>query len=58
MEKGPSPLNLGKGTREPLAKGSRLAKGPNPDKRKGPAGLAMGSLLLQKKAEGSNSRTR
>ena len=61
LEKGPNPDNTCTSTaRQSLAKGSRLAKGPNPDKRKGPQGLAMGSamgsIFLQKKAEGSRTR--
>ena len=57
LEKGPNPDNTCiSTTRQSLAKGSRLAKGPNPDKRKGPQGLAMGSIFLQKKAEGSRTR--
>merc|ERR1712083_708727 len=55
LNKGPRPSNLDKTPRHTL--GSRLAKGPNPDKRKGPQqGLAIGSIFMQKKAEGSNSR--
>jgi len=57
LDKGPNPDNTCTSTtRQSLAKGSRLAKGPNPDKKKGPQGLAMGSIFLQKKAEGSRTR--
>merc|ERR1712079_272576 len=56
IRRGPS--NLAKGPRKSGSTGSSLAKGPNPEKCKGPRGLAVGSIFLQKKAEAANSRTR
>lgn len=56
IRRGPS--NMEKGPRQTVAKGSQLAKGANPEKRKGPQGLNVGSIFLQKKADVPNSRTR
>merc|ERR1712241_1061507 len=45
IRRGPS--NLAKGPRKSASAGSTLAKGPNPEKCKGPRGLAVGSIFLQ-----------
>lgn len=55
LRKGPSKLAKGPKSRSQTAS---MAKGPNMENRKGPRGIAIGSIFAQKKTNPTDSRTR